>query len=173
MRLFVAVWPPDELVADLAALERPELAGVRWTTRDQWHVTLRFLGEVDSSAPVERALDGVGRAVAPTIAVAGPRTTRVRNMLWLRVDGLADVATAVIDATREIGAPPDARPFRGHMTLARQRGRRRGDALRVVAGAAVGRSWTVDAIDLVQSRLGPEGASYTTRCRVALRGPVV
>ena len=46
MRLFVAVWPPDDVIDVLADLPRPEVAGVRWTTRGQWHVTLRFLGHV-------------------------------------------------------------------------------------------------------------------------------
>ena len=36
-RLFVAVWPPDDVVAELAALPRPDQPGLRWTTPDQWH----------------------------------------------------------------------------------------------------------------------------------------
>ena len=41
------MWPPPEVVARLAALARPTVEGVRWTTPEQWHVTLRFLGWVD------------------------------------------------------------------------------------------------------------------------------
>jgi 2'-5' RNA ligase len=33
-RLFVAVWPPPEVVATLSALDRPALAGVRWSAPD-------------------------------------------------------------------------------------------------------------------------------------------
>ena len=50
MRLFVAVWPPYEVVNSIAALERPPLPGLRWTTPDQWHVTMRFLGDVDDGS---------------------------------------------------------------------------------------------------------------------------
>jgi 2'-5' RNA ligase len=46
VRLFVAVWPPNDVVDVLADLPRPDVAGVRWTTQGQWHVTLRFLGQV-------------------------------------------------------------------------------------------------------------------------------
>jgi len=50
VRLFVAVVPPGDVLDRLAALRRPPRPGVRWTRREQWHVTLRFLGEVDESA---------------------------------------------------------------------------------------------------------------------------
>ena len=49
MRCFVAVWPPDDVLDDLAALPRPAATYARWSTRDQWHVTLRFFGELDEA----------------------------------------------------------------------------------------------------------------------------
>ncbi|MFZ1489732.1 MAG: 2'-5' RNA ligase family protein, partial [Ilumatobacteraceae bacterium] len=45
--MFVAVWPPAEVRRMLAALERDERVGIRWTTPAEWHVTLAFLGDVD------------------------------------------------------------------------------------------------------------------------------
>jgi len=47
VRLFIAVWPPPEVVDVLRTLERPTIPGLRWTTPDQWHVTLRFIGDAD------------------------------------------------------------------------------------------------------------------------------
>jgi 2'-5' RNA ligase len=49
VRCFVAVWPPDDVLDDLAALPRPAATYARWSTRDQWHVTLRFFGELDEA----------------------------------------------------------------------------------------------------------------------------
>ena len=46
-RLFVAVWPPASLTDQLRGLARPQQTGLRWTTEDQWHVTLRFFGGVE------------------------------------------------------------------------------------------------------------------------------
>ena len=46
MRLFAAVVPPPEAIEDLAAfLEPREEAGpdLRWTTPEQWHLTLAFM----------------------------------------------------------------------------------------------------------------------------------
>ena len=45
MRLFVAVWPPEEVVAELTALPRKDGRGVRFVAPENWHVTLRFLGQ--------------------------------------------------------------------------------------------------------------------------------
>jgi 2'-5' RNA ligase len=168
VRLFVAVWPDSAVLDELAALERPALDGVRWTTRDQWHVTLRFFGEVDDSASVERALqEGVAHA-SSTVASLGPSVRRVGTMLWAPVAGLDDIAVAVVDATAMVGAPPDRRPFRGHITLARQRRRGRGGLLRGAQGQALSGSWTVGSIEVVRSHLGRGGSQYETIARVPL-----
>ena len=46
-RLFVAVWPPDEVLEELRALPRKDERGVRFVHPDSWHITLRFLGDAD------------------------------------------------------------------------------------------------------------------------------
>ncbi len=116
-RLFVAVWPPTRLLDQLAALPRTERPGLRWTRRDQWHVTLRFLGEVD----VDEARATLATVSAPECSVvAGPRARRLgRGVFVLPVTGLESLAAAVGRATAGIGKPPEPRPFRGHITLAR------------------------------------------------------
>jgi len=172
MRLFVAVWPDDAALGQLASLERPALEGVRWTTRDQWHVTLRFVGEVDEASPVERALRrGVADRASSAIASLGPSVQRVGSMLWAPVAGLDDVAAVVVDTTATLGDPLEDRAFRGHITLARQRQRGRGGALRQAQGQPLSGSWTVQSVDLVRSHLGSSGSRYETIARIALREP--
>src|SRR5690606_42044360 len=54
MRLFVAVTPPPEAVAELSsatAAARAAHPRLRWTRPDQWHLTLAFLGTVGAEAP--------------------------------------------------------------------------------------------------------------------------
>lgn len=158
MRLFVAAWPPAEVVSLLAELPRPAVKGVRWTRPDQWHVTLRFLGNVDDVESVVAALRAV-RAAGAT-AVMGPAVGRFgHRILHVPVEGLKEVAGAVVAATAGIGEPPDDRPFRGHITLARVADRARVD-LRPLAGTALSASWPVDEVALVVSRLAPTGARY-------------
>ena len=157
MRLFVAVWPPDEVVAELAALPRPEVAGLRWTEPAQWHVTLRFLGEMDQNV----AADAFGRIVThgSVAAELGPATGRFgRRVLHVPVQGLAGLAAATAAATGGVGEPLDRRAFTGHVTLARAR-RRRGVDLRPLVGAPVTGRWTVSEITLVASHAGGGGPS--------------
>ena len=157
-RLFVAVWPPEEVLDLLAALERPEVTGLRWTRRDQWHVTLRFLGGVPDPAPVVEALAGLHLLAAD--AVLGPAVDRFgRRIVHVPVAGLEAIAAGVVGATARLGQPPDDRPFHGHITLARVADRAKVD-LRPLTGRAINAEWRVDAICLVESRLSPAGARY-------------
>jgi 2'-5' RNA ligase len=84
------------------------------------------------------------------------------------VSNLDDLGTAVIAATRAFGSPPEERPFAGHLTLARGRGRRSVPA--AVAGDAVSGSWDVREFALIRSHLGASGARYETLETVGLRG---
>ncbi|MEA2686121.1 MAG: hypothetical protein QOE93_1316, partial [Actinomycetota bacterium] len=72
-RLFVAVWPPAPLLDAVAALDRPAVPGLRWTGREQWHVTLRFLGAVEDVAAVVAGLAVAGLSSFGAVeAVVGP-----------------------------------------------------------------------------------------------------
>jgi 2'-5' RNA ligase len=157
-RLFVAAWPSPDVVAALRALPRPEVAGLRWTPEDQWHVTLRFLGQVGSVEPLSSALRALDLGASlPVEARLGPKTMRLgKEILAVGVTGLDRLAALVVEATTGIGQAPDARRFRGHITLARSRG----VDLRPLCGAAVSGSWTVSEITIVSSRTQPDRAHY-------------
>jgi len=167
-RLFVAAPVPDG-VRDLLAtrLPRPEEPGVRWVPAHQWHVTLRFVGDLDTAdeAALVAALD---RLAAPAAeARLGPRVSRLgRSVVCLPVSGLDELAGAVRDATAGIGEAPD-RPFVGHLTLARLRDR----AACGVSGTAVDLGFDVNEVVLVRSTLGPGGATHEPVHHLAL-GPV-
>lgn len=155
VRLFIGILPPGAVLDEVAGLRRPERPGVRWTTRDQWHVTLRFLGEVPDPAPVADALDAA--PLSRCSAVLGPEVRALgRRVVCLPVAGLDDLAAGVVAATAGFGHPPEPRPFHGHLTLARvTRG-----SLRDLVGEPVSARFGVRAVRLVRSRLGPQGARY-------------
>ena len=154
------------MVATLAGLDRPDLPGLRWTGPDQWHVTLRFLGDADEGTA--RAAFRRIHTAAPVTAELGPATGRFgRRVLHVPVAGLQGLATATVAATGEVGAAPDHRPFAGHVTLARAR-ERRGVDLRGLAGVAVTGRWAVGELTLVASRLGRGPARYEVVERLAL-----
>ena len=160
MRLFVAVWPPADVVRRLTELPRPDLEGVRWTTREQWHVTLRFLGavpDVEEAAEVFRRIDVA--SAGPVSAEMGPETACLgRGILEVPVRGLDELARATVEATAGVGQPPDDRRFHGHLTLARARGRR-GD-LRRLRGTPLAGRWEVAAVTLVASTPHRDGSRY-------------
>lgn len=172
MRLFVGLHPPPPVLDAIAALRRRDEPALRWTTRDQWHVTLRFLGEVDDrDLPVladhlQQHLAGrpaVEVALGPAVEWLGSRRQGVLVVPAAGADGLAG---AVAAATAGFGGPPELRPFRGHLTLARVRpGRTVPTGL---AGELVRASWLADRVALVRSRLDPEGARHETVAEVRL-----
>ena len=118
-RLFVAVWPPDEVAQAVAESLRPgpDADGVRWAVPSRYHMTLRFLGEADETE-VEAALAAqnlprVGVTLGSTVERLG------RNALVVPAQGLGGLAAAVAAATSRIGRPPPERPYVGHLTVAR------------------------------------------------------
>ena len=136
--------------------------------REQWHVTLRFLGRVDA---VDEAIAALGAMrAAPAEAVAGPAVGRFgQRVLHVPVAGLDEVAAAVVVATASVGEPPEERPFAGHLTLARVARGGRVD-LRRLAGQPVAGRWPVTEVCLVESHLSPKGARYEVVSRFPLVG---
>lgn len=155
-RLFIAVWPPAWVVDELRELPRKDQRGVRFVRPDDWHVTLRFLGDAHPGA-VEAALDGI--AVAPARVRLGPAVdVLAERALVVPVDGLDSVAGEVIARTRELGDRPRRR-FVGHLTVARLKPF--ADVPRAL-GALFQAEFELAEIALVESRLHPDGARYTT-----------
>ena len=153
MRLFIAVRPSAAAVAGIDRLPRPEAPGVRWLPADQWHVTLRFLGEADPDAAAA-ALAGL--VAAPVEAVAGPATRLLGDL----------VLVVPVAVPAEVGEPPEDRPFLGHLTLCRFRDEPPSGAV----GAAVSATFRVDEVVLVRSRTLPGGAVHDVLERFPLTG---
>jgi len=170
MRLFVAIAPPPDVLDELDAATRPFRAGradLRWTSREAWHVTLAFLGQVDELAAarllprLERAA-GRHQAVSLTFSGAGafPAASRA-NVLWSGLAGdrqaLARLAESVTAGASRAGAPPPdrRRRFQPHLTLARCRVPADVTPIVTALSGYQGLPWTADRLHLVRSRLSP------------------
>lgn len=186
-RVFLAVFPPPPALEQIETLQRelePGLDDVRWTRPEQWHVTLRFLGDQPEAA-VARArvvLEQLAPTVRPfTLELRGvgvfPGAHRPR-VLWLGCgDGVRRLEALARELERRLvaaGFEAEPRSFRPHLTLGRWRTGRDGrnpDPPASVDGLeAHGRvtGFTVDAVSLVESRLGRGGARYATIRTAAL-----
>lgn len=131
-RIFVGVDLDDDTRHGLAAYLADMLPALPGSVvpPDNWHLTLRFLGDIDD-VTYDRLLHELEEAVtgpAFTLSFAGlgafPKPTRA-SVVWLGVDrGAPDLdrtAREVSDACTAVGFPPEERSFQAHLTLARMR----------------------------------------------------
>jgi 2'-5' RNA ligase len=163
-RLFVAVWPSEDVEAEVRSLPRKGQDGARFLRPETWHVTLRFVGEADPGAVADaidaavavRPLPGADLRFGPAVDLLGER------QLVVPVHGADDLAAAVVAATGALGEPPPRRRFVGHLTVARLQPRRPGFRMPAALGAPIQAEQVVEHVALVESRLHPEGPEYTT-----------
>lgn len=177
MRLFLAVDLPDPFRKALGALRRrlePHDPGWRWIDPRAIHLTLRFLGEVDSDDDrrTREAWRRVAAAAKPFLLAAGPLgqfpSSGRPRVLWVAVrDDPAGAAAALAGGleavARRSGFVPEERPFRGHLTLARARrgGRPRPPAETGVPAELRHELAEVRDAVLFRSDLRPAGPRYT------------
>lgn len=168
MRLFVAVDLPKAVQTHLAML-CCGLPGARWLEPGQFHLTLRFIGDVNShlvpdimdvldeipSDPFSLVLEGIGffpPRKKPRVLWAGVRKNEQLVRLRNRIEA----------ALSSIGLEPEQRKFFPHITLAR---------LQKTPASKVGRyleqhvlfysqECTVDRFLLYSSVLNPKGAKH-------------
>jgi RNA 2',3'-cyclic 3'-phosphodiesterase len=184
LRLFVAVNVPDDVKAGVAeALEafRDRIPGARWTRRDGWHVTLKFLGATwpRMVEPVKDAVrTAAGRAepfeTAVTVLGAFPSARRAR-VLWAGLTDpegrFAGLVTALDDLLKE-DFTPEERAFTPHLTVARlQTPRALDEFTPELPGLSVAsRSFAVEELVLYQSHVSRQGATYTPLLEAPLGG---
>ena len=126
MRLFTALDPPDALRDALVLLQSADALPVRWTGREQFHVTLRFIGEVDASQARRfdaalRSLEGPAPRCVPygLDALPSRRSPRVLAVGLKRTDALVALHKAVSSALETEGLPPEDSDYRPRITLGR------------------------------------------------------
>lgn len=131
-RLFAAVVPPASVLDALDAFVEPRRDAdpdLRWTPRDNWHLTLAFFGDVadERVEPLQEALDGVRlETFRLTLDGSGafPDPAAARVLFHAVTDGaseLSRLARRVRTAADRVGVPSDNAKHRPHLTLARRR----------------------------------------------------
>ncbi|MCK6549508.1 RNA 2',3'-cyclic phosphodiesterase [Myxococcota bacterium] len=169
MRLFVAIDVPDAVRDALAALTRP-MKGAKWVPRDQLHLTLKFIGNVDDAkvpdvvaalrsvhaVPAELAVEGVGR-FPPAHAA---------HVLWAGLRAgpeLGALASKIEQSLVPLGITADARTFAPHITLARLKDAPKPDVEAFLAehAALSSEPFTLDHFTLYRSVLSQHGATHT------------
>ncbi len=143
-----------------------------WIRTENYHVTLRFLGEIDPllTVDLERAARRVSERLCPfdlPLERLGcfPSVERAR-VLWLGGDAppqFHGLSSSLHHELRALGFPPERKATVAHVTLARIKGRPDSCLTDILNRCTPPRGPTVraDRLVLMQSTLAAEGAVYT------------
>jgi len=189
LRLFIALAIPAEVKGELgkaqAELRRHAATpSVRWVRSGQFHLTLRFLGNVAAGrvAMLEKAMAAACAGFGPLPLEAKgigcfPNELRPR-VVWVGVEeprgDLKSLWRAIESAAREFTREPAEDAFVGHLTLARIK---RIDHSALTALLRTARemaqrpfgTWTAAQVEIVRSEPGPDGSRYSTLAAIPLR----
>jgi RNA 2',3'-cyclic 3'-phosphodiesterase len=138
-RLFTGLEIPHE-VAFALSLKRGGLPGARWIDPENYHITLRFIGDVDYSTAneVTDALDRLANSEAFTIKLGhlGSFGGDKPRALYAGVENnaaLQRLQSAQERVLQKLGLEPEGRKFVPHVSLARLRGASAADLARFMA----------------------------------------
>ena len=175
-RLFVGLRPPPPIRDSLTDL----MEGVdeaRWQDDDQLHLTLRYVGDVETHQADDLA-EALGTITFDSfdlvIASSGFFERKgVVRALWAGVepsDPLFRLQRKVERACQSVGIEPEGRKFLPHITLARLN-TASGPARPFLSATSRLRlePWTVQEFVLFESELHPEGSIYTPIVRYPAR----
>jgi 2'-5' RNA ligase len=176
MRLFIAIEISPDVRAALAALLKEFRAiapQVKWVRPENMHLTLKFLGETDSSilTAMQAALPAIRSSQPVTLHFRGlgffPNAKRAK-VFWAGMEASPNLPSLAVEtdlAMHKLGFPLEDRPFTPHLTLARFQPPGLPPKLAAAAnesashdfGALVAREF-----HLIESKLKHAGAEYTT-----------
>ena len=172
LRLFVGIALPPELKLRLSLL-CSGVPGARWVDPGNYHLTLRFIGEVDEgrASDIDEALARI-RAKRFEVTLAGVGHFGDR-MLWVGVDKsppLIHLRDKVESALVRLGLEPETRRYAPHVTLARLRNVGEAKLRAFIAEHALLRAepFAVAEFSLVASYLTKSGAIYEDQADYAL-----
>jgi 2'-5' RNA ligase len=174
-RLFTGLELPGVVVSQLT-LMRGGVVGARWLEPEDYHITLRFLGDIDA---------GAARDVDETLGdIRRPKThVRFEGLSWFGADkpraivakvkadpALMDLQAEQERRLRRIGIEPETRKYTPHVTLARLRGVGPATVASYLAerGALIADSFTAERFVLYSAREGSGGGPYVVEAAYPL-----
>ena len=181
LRLFVAIPMPEVVRNEITGFQQ-ELRqlvsrdAIRWTKPEQFHLTLRFLGEVPAGrvAALQEAINAVCAGEPAlrlrTQGVGFFPNARAPRVIWAGVnDGegrLVDLQKEIEGAVQPFTQEQGTERFAGHVTIGRVKFLKRPEIEKLAAHAQAVKDrlfgeWTANEVELIRSDLLPTGASHT------------
>ena len=181
LRLFVAIPMPEPVRNEIVGVQR-ELQrlvsrdAVRWTKPEQFHLTLRFLGDVSAErvSALQEAVNAVC-AGEPALHLRAQGTgffpnARSPRVIWAGINDsaghLVELQQKIETAIQPFTPEPGTDRFAGHVTIGRVKFLKRPDTEKLAAHAQAVKDrqfgeWTAHEVELIRSDLSPVGASHT------------
>lgn len=171
-RLFIAIDTPEQVRDNICELRR-NLPGVKWTVRDQLHITMRFIGDTDDplfnqikSSLSEIKLPSFGLELTSSGFFPNERRPSV---FWLGcseslpLSNLKDYMNLALDSC---GIPPESRKFHPHITVARLKMPSEKDCHKLsnIYREMPSASFNVSEFILYSSLLKSDGAEHSKEC---------
>ncbi|MFA6320872.1 MAG: RNA 2',3'-cyclic phosphodiesterase [Candidatus Omnitrophota bacterium] len=177
MRTFIAIELSDEIKTALAQTQshlKYSNADVKWVDKDNIHLTLKFLGEIDEAKcmHIKSILDDIARSVKP-FEISLKDTGAFPDMdhprvVWVGLDKGAvestELAAKIDEELSKIRFDKELRPFAAHLTIGRVRSPKNKQALKEKAANYIPQFTNpqlISSIILFKSQLTPTGSIYT------------
>ncbi len=168
-RLFVAIDIPDALKTSLSDLCSFGISGVKWVEKDRFHLSLRFIGEVEDNLFRDIAAS-ISKIKSPpfSLRLKGVGTFPQKNnpkVIWAGVttdEALFQLQKKVENQLNHMGIERDKRKFSPHITLGRVKGKKTGQIANFLQYHSLFStpSFEVNDFHLFSSQLTPKGPIY-------------
>lgn len=177
LRAFIAIEIPGNILSEIRNLQedlKDYGFNIRWVRPESIHLTLKFLGDVEAVR-----INDIAGVVSKTAKGYTPISLKAKDVgvfpgvkrpqvLWVGLAGelepLLGLQKTLDENLETIGFPKEKRPFKGHLTMGRMKGKidvnRFGDVL-VRFRNFESETFTADRIIVYKSELKPSGADYT------------
>ncbi|ANH05966.1 MULTISPECIES: RNA 2',3'-cyclic phosphodiesterase [Shinella] len=168
-RLFVALEVPRNAAMSLSLL-RGGLPGARWIDVENFHITLRFIGDIDGRT-ADEVVDKLDRIERPEFQLAlsglGSFGSKKPHSVFAGVTQAPEMYALQGEIERicqRLGLPADPRKFTPHVTLARLRNARIEDVAHYLSGRGNFHTapFTVNRFVLMSSKESVGGGPYLT-----------
>ncbi|MBP1885629.1 RNA 2',3'-cyclic phosphodiesterase [Sinorhizobium mexicanum] len=168
-RLFTALEIPRNAAMSLSLL-RGGLPGARWIDVENYHITLRFIGDVDGRT-ADEIVERLDRIERPEFQLqltgTGAFGSKKPHSVWAGVSNEPEMFALQAEIERicqRLGLPSDPRKFTPHVTLARLRSSRVEDVVNYLSGRGnfLTSPFTVARFVLLSSRDSVGGGPYLT-----------
>ncbi len=172
-RLFIALDLPEFIIDEITEIRKSIYNddSIRWESKEKLHITLKFLGDVDTglipefSRTLETVCSGSSGIELKYKSFGYFYRNRIPKILWLGFDyddNLINLNNTINDSFERFGFEREKRKFKPHITLLRIKGKENRKKLDSFLDFELPeRSFTCSSVTLFKSDLTPQGSVYT------------